>query len=305
MLAWGGALMVTGPLLSGLAVIVFSDDVGGEEPRLIGAHASFVRILGETTPMVALGLVSLALAPIVARRGAPAALAGAASLVSVCVFAPGVLQAVNAVTGSGPILWRMLYVAPIPVLVGLVFALPVSSASMPVRRWGAVAAMTAAAVCLALGGRPVWSHTGHGGPVTVTSSPEWKLDREALDDVRRLDERGVLDGGVVLLPPARMKVLTMYTTDAFPVVPRQWFIPNIKEPKADRKARRTLLELADPGGALPSEKAVRRALDRLDVRLACIAQGPDRLEALGLLRAAGYDDEQQVGSLGCLSKDGN
>ena len=119
------ALMVVGPVVSGLAVIAFSvEEVGGEDAdRAVGA--GLVRPdARRRRPLVALALVALALAPLLARRGAPAALAGASALVGVLVYAPGVLDLINAVTGSGPILWRMLYVAPVPVLVGLLVALP-------------------------------------------------------------------------------------------------------------------------------------------------------------------------------------
>ncbi len=124
LLAVGGAAMLVGPLVSGAAVVLFSTEVGGTTPTVIPSRASFVRILGEVGPMVALALVALCLAPVLARRGAPAAMAGASALVAVGVFAPGVLPLLNAVTGSGPILWRMLFVAPIAVLVGLLAALP-------------------------------------------------------------------------------------------------------------------------------------------------------------------------------------
>ena len=176
----GGALMVVGPVVSGLAVIAFSTEaVGGEDPTPLSARASFVRMLGEVGPMVALALVALAVAPLLARRGAPAVLAGASALVGVLVYAPGVLDLINAVTGSGPILWRMLYVAPVPVLVGLLVALPWAKGDRPLpataederrgnlERAGALAGLAAVVVGFALGGRPVWAlhgprRTGHG-----------------------------------------------------------------------------------------------------------------------------------------------
>jgi hypothetical protein len=304
-LAIGGALMVTGPILSGAAVVLFSSDVGGKAPRTLSAQGSFVRILGETKPMVALGLAALALAPMLTRRGAAAALAGAASLVSVWVFAPGILPLVNAVTGSGPILWRMLYVAPIPVLVGLLLAVPWTApagTSTTERRTRAVAAGAVVVVlaALAVGGRPVWSHTGHGGPVTVSSSPEWKLDTDALSDVRLLVEHH--PHGVVLLPPARMQVLSMYTTDAFPVVPRLWFIGNILEPKADLNARHVLFDLASPHRPLPTDPLIRQALKHIDVSLACIGKSTDKSGALASLAAAGYRNRERIGTLTCLSR---
>ena len=312
----GGALMVVGPVVSGLAVIAFSAEaVGGEDPTPLSARASFVRMLGEVGPMVALALVALAVAPLLARRGAPAALAGASALVGVLVYAPGVLDLINAVTGSGPILWRMLYVAPVPVLVGLLVALPWAKGDRPLpataederrgnlERAGALAGLAAVVVGFALGGRPVWAYTGHGGPVTVSSRPEWKLDLEALDDVEVLAEQDL--DGTVLLPPRRMKVLTMYTTEAFPVVPREWFIQNMDEPRASTQARRMLYDVAGGEGPFPSEGNVREALEQLDVTLACVGDGKDADRVVEIYEAAGYRNKQTVGSLTCLSLEGS
>ncbi|WP_122818347.1 DUF6077 domain-containing protein [Nocardioides pantholopis] len=303
-LALGGGLMVLGPIVSGLAVVVFSSEVGGKDPVPLSAYDSFVRMLGDLAPMVALSLVALALAPALAARGAATALAAASVLAAVVVYAPGILGLVNLVTGSGPILWRMLYVAPVPVLVGLLVTLPWATprAVRPALvRAVAVAGVAVVVLGLAFGGRPIWSHTGHGGPVTVEDGPVWKLDLEALDDVRALDERGM--EGVVLLPPRRMKVMTMYTTEAFPVVPRDWFVGNIEEPAASRKARKLLSGVAAGKPPFPSARAVDKALDQLDVSLACTGETPYRDRVVELFEQAGYGPEEQVGSLTCLPRE--
>ena len=304
-LVLGGGLMVLGPILSGLAVIAFSaEDVGGEDPTALSARASFVRMLGTDGWLVALALVALAVAPLLARRGLPAVLAGASALVGVLVYAPGVLDLINAVTGSGPILWRMLYVAPVPVLVGLLVALPwrrseQQAEATPVQQGAAYAGLAAVAVGFVLGGHPVWSHTGHTGTLTVTSRPEWKVDLPSLRDVEILAGQDI--HGVVLLPPQRMKVLTMYTTKAFPVVPRDWFIENMREPKASNDARHVLAEISDGVGPFVSEGNARRALEQLDVTLACVVTtSKDADRAVELYEAAGFDNLRRVGSLTCL-----
>jgi hypothetical protein len=171
------------------------------------------------------------------------------------------------------------------------------------RRAGALAGLAAVVVGFALGGRPVWSYTGHGGPVTVSERPEWKLDTEALADVELLAKREL--SGTVLLPPRRMKVLTMYTTEAFPVVPREWFIENLDEPLASTQARRMLYKVADGGGPFPSEGNVRKALEQLDVTLACVGDGKDADRVVEIYQAAGYRNPQKVGSLTCLRAPGD
>ena len=262
-------------------------------------------MLGTDGWLVALALVALALAPLLARKGVPAALAGATALVGVLTYAPGVLDLINAVTGSGPILWRMLYVAPVPVLVGLLVALPWRPAdgtgTTVVQRGTAYAALGAVAVGFLLGGHPVWSHTGHTGKLTVTSRPEWKVDLPSLRDVEKLAETDI--SGTVLLPPQRMKVLTMYTTEAFPVVPREWFIENMREPKASNDARHVLAEISDGVGPFVSEGNARKALEQLDVTLACVvtsAKDADRV--LELYEAGGLSDARKVGAMTCLSR---
>ena len=209
----------------------------------------------------------------------------------------------------------MLYVAPVPVLVGLLVALPWAKGDRPLpataeeerrgnlQRAGALAGLAAVVVGFALGGRPVWAYTGHGGPVTVSSRPEWKLDLEALDDVEVLAEQDL--DGTVLLPPRRMKVLTMYTTEAFPVVPREWFIQNMDEPRASTQARRMLYDVAGGEGPFPSEGNVREALEQLDVTLACVGDGKDADRVVEIYEAAGYRNKQTVGSLTCLSLEGS
>ena len=303
-LAWGGLAVSIGPFVSGAAVVAWSvEDVGGEDPVALSARDSFVRILGEQTPMVALSLIALGVAVVLARRGAPAALAGSAALGSVLVFAPGVLSLVNTVTGAGPILWRMLYVAPIPVLAGLLLAAPVPDLGAARRNLARAVPVVAAVVVLAglvAGGRPIWSHTGHGGPVTLRSSPDWKLDTEALADVRILADRGV--SGEVLLPPRRMKVLTMYTVEAFPVVPREWFIENIDEPEADNNARKLLYQLASGELPLPNKQNSAEALELLDVDLACTGESDNTARVMKYYAAAGYTEKSSYGTLSCARR---
>ncbi len=356
----GGLAMLVGPVLSGLAVVVFSSDVGGEDPVALTAQASFLRVIGDPGLMSALAVVALGAAVLLTRRGVAAALAGASALASVLVYAPGVLDVVNVATGSGPILWRMLYVAPIPVLVGLLFALPApalgagrelgqdtparAAPAPPTPHAGGVAAARpttpvgqrdgalpshdvndpghrpgparpalakvlpavpalVAVGCLVVGGAPIWSETGHGHGVKLTSTPTWKVDEKSLDDV----EKAVADGieGTVLMPPRRMKVLTMYTTDAFPVVPREWFIQNIREPKADRKARRLLYNLVDSAHPkLAGPDKVRAALERLDVDLACAGPSKRTRAVVDLFLEAGYTDTVRYGTMRCARRPG-
>jgi hypothetical protein len=95
----------------------------------------------------------------------------------------------------------------------------------------------------------------------------------------------------------------MYTTDAFPVVPRKWFIQNIEEPKADTKARRLLYALVDSAGQkLAGPDQVRNALDRLDVTLACTGRTPRTREVVDLFAQAGYTETARYGTMRCARR---
>ena len=105
----------------------------------------------------------------------------------------------------------------------------------------------------------------------------------------------------MLLPPIRMKVLSMYTTEAFSVVPRDWFVRNIEEPGADHRARRLLYDVVAARPPFPQPARVGAALQRLDVTLACA--GPSRYLAdiVDRFEAAGLTGRTTVGALTCLT----
>ena len=186
---------------------------------------------------------------------------------------------------------------------GLLLAAPMpdlGAARASLARAVPVAAGVIVVAGLLLGGLPIWSHTGHGGPVTLRDSPAWKLDTESLDDVRILADSGV--SGEVLLPPRRMKVLTMYTVEAFPVVPREWFIENIDEPVANNNARRVLYQLASGELPLPNKDNSAEALELLGVDLACTGESPNTERVMKYYAAAGYTETSTYGTLSCARR---
>ena len=170
------------PLASGLAVVFFSSGVGGAAPVALSAQASFVRILGSDRPHGRARSALRSAWPPVARaprRRLPPSRAPRRWSAAL-VFAPGVLTLINAVTGSGPILWRMLYVAPVPVLVGLLACVrlgPVRAAvrgAAPARRRPAISAAHAAArlgVALVLLSPGSPSAPARSGPPPGTAAP--------------------------------------------------------------------------------------------------------------------------------------
>ena len=114
--------------------------------------------------------------------------------------------------------------------------------------------------------------------------------------MRILADRGV--SGEVLLPPRRMKVLTMYTVDAFPVVPREWFIENIDEPEANNNARRLLYQLASGELPLPNKENSADALGLLE----STSRAPACCSTHRVMKyyaAAGYTEKSTYGTFSC------
>jgi len=99
-------------------------------------------------------------------------------------------------------------------------------------------------------------------------------------------------------------VLTMYTVQAFPVVPREWFIENIDEPKADNESRRVLYQLASGELPLPNKERAVQALELLGVDLACTGETENTKRVMKYYAAAGYTEESTYGTLSCARRPG-
>ena len=113
-------LEATGPVLAFLGGIVTLDSE-------VEPIAQIRYVLGEgataLVPLVAVLLGCLA----VGRREGRLALALASVTVFVVAFAPGALDLINDLAGSESVLWRVIWILPVPAMVGAVFtSIPVS-----------------------------------------------------------------------------------------------------------------------------------------------------------------------------------
>lgn len=293
-----------GPVLSGAAVLLFSDsEVGGEEPNLLSAQESFLRVLGPNPTMVALALAGIVLGAVLVRSGRSGVALGVTALVCLGIFLPGVLPLINDSTGAGPILWRFLYCLPIPLLIGLLVVAPVPLLKRYAgERPAALAPYGVAAVLLAgvaVVGAPLWTTVDHNGPVTLKSEPVWKVDLKALEDVEAV--MATDPTGVILMPTVQMRTLPMYTTQAFSVVPRVWYAEILEQSPEDRADRFALMDLANGARPFLTQERYTAALDNLDVSVACI--GPKRTkQAVSLVEGAGYVEPTRRGRLTCLTR---
>ena len=298
-LALGGVLFSGVPVLGGAASVLYSP-VGGAHPAVLGASATFLRVFGHSRPMVALALAGVVVGMVALRSSAAAVMLAAAWGACLLIDLPGVLPLVNSLTGAGPVLWRTFYCVPVAVLLGLAATLAVPRLTTLAK----VPALVGPAVVVALVatlGAPLWTTTDHNGPVSVTARPTWKVDQRALTDVRRV--MADHPHGVVVLPPTQMRVLAMYTTQAYAVVPRTWYAKILDEPKDVRRARFLLSRLASAHARqLPGPVAVAHALEVLHVSLACTARTSTRAQAVASMTGAGFGDPRRYGHLVCLRR---
>jgi len=301
----GAVLFGLGPVLSGAAVLLLSDGaVGGEEPNLLSAKESFLRVLGPNPTMVAIALAAIVVGAVLLRSGRSGVVLGVTAVVCLGIFLPGLLPLINDTTGAGPILWRFLYCVPIPVLIGLLVVAPVPAVQRFLGERPAALAPYGVAVVLlavvAVVGAPLWTTVDHNGPGTLKSKPVWKVDLKALDDVEEL--MATDPSGVVLMPTVQMRTLPMYTTRAFAVVPRVWYADILEQSPEDRADRFALMDLANGAQPFLTQDRYSAALANLDVSVACV--GTTRTKrAVEIDEAAGYVDPTRRGRMTCLTRD--
>jgi hypothetical protein len=213
--------------------------------------------------------------------------------VLVIILAPGVLTVINDVTGAHAILWRTMWVAPIPVLIGLVAAVPLPSGLS----WAAPVPAASLIAALLLVGLPLWTPRDN---MQFTSTPAWRYPPDELRRAHEIAERQL--DGPVLAPPLTMRALDLVTTRVHAVSPRLHYVRVLIEPAAQHRARLFLAEViaGDLPQAPPTE--IRVALSTLDVSLVC---GLDRMaHRKELFSAAGYVAAPGIFGGWCLSRPG-
>jgi hypothetical protein len=269
-LAGGALLALAAPLVAGAVLALGPSQVGGEAPVPFPVAAAFSVLLGTSTAMIVLGLLALVFAGQLAP-GRVGVLVACGSLATLAALLPGVFGLVNAVTGSGPVTWRLLLGMPTWVLVGMLLV-PVGDSlrlgelrATPRLLTGIRVAPVAALVLVLLtAGTPIWSRDVGA---QLTSRPAWKVEPEVLADVQAALKVST-PPGLWLLPPKQMEVLSLATTRVSPVVARAYYLRDLKVSRSGLQDRLVLLSLA--GGQAPPTAAVRQALRRLDVTLACV-----------------------------------
>lgn len=276
---WVGVLALAAyPVITGgiVALTGVPGDPGGQ--FLTGAEA-FHFVLGIGL-LAAVGWAGIMLAGWLSVPGATRVVVTAASLSLLVVLAPGVAAVFSSATGAGAVAWRLMWVAPVSVMVGLLatvplpWAEPTTGARSVVRQLPALAVAAGLIVALVVTGTPFWSPVRG---VKVLPSPTWKYPKQPIQQalaIRRLDP----GPGPVLAPLSTMRALSLVSSEVHAVAARPSYIPILTEEPAQHDARITLTEvfggkLTDgPGGKVGthSQQQFTAALSTLDVSMTCV-----------------------------------
>jgi hypothetical protein len=302
-----GRLLLVGlvavyPVCAGLAVTTFLFGApAGTDPKLNNAQTSWAWVVGPGV-IGLLGGAALWLGPLLVPRGAAAATAFGAALATVAMLIPGMMELLADLTGSGPVLWRVLWVAPVPALVGMLAAVPLTALGRllsPARGlgrgpgwlagWGPA---LAAVLALVLAGTPIWASTNRAR----LGSPQWKANLSVVRNAFAI-AHGYPAAKRVLAPASVMSALPLVTSRTKSVNPRSLYLQGITDGTA--QPRQLLTTFADRRQPAPSPEQVSNALQRLQVDVVCLS----RRDATGLQVAheAGFGDDRSVGTnLRCL-----
>ncbi len=293
----GTVLFALGPVVAGLGVLLFTSQVAQVWQRTKPPAKAFDRVVGPDPWLVALLVLGLLVGPALVRNREGRAFAAAATFVVFAVLTHGLFGLMNAYTGAGPIDYRLLLITPIPLLVGLLVAVPLPEILPRLVRWPVVAALAAGLILVTTAnGTPVWSKEVGAA---LTTRPTWKTHLVALHDTRRVV--AMRPGpGPVLLPKGGMALMALLTTRVHAVAPRRFYLHGLPEEAGNVIPRKVLIRVVSPTAkGLPPLPRVERALADLNVSLAC--DYATHVTALAELERAGYRSPQRVGSLICLS----
>ncbi len=222
--------------------------------------------------------------------------AALASLTAVVLVAPAVMTAFADLSDVSQVMWRLMWVTPLPALVGALVtaALGRGRGAMPMLG-SALAVLVVGAVVLT--GDPIWSTSNGAALVTW---PTWKFSPSDLSGARAIS-RIVARGEEILAPSSVSEALTVVTTLAYTVDPRSDYVRDLSSQSGFHARDRLLLEGFANGEPIGhGAPAIEGALRVLDVGMACADAG-DR-PAISLLREADYVHVWSSPVLACLGR---
>jgi hypothetical protein len=266
----GPLLMSVYPIGAGLVVSAQSE----AEPFgaiLRTADEAFYNVIGHGGWGI-LGMAALVVAPWCARPGAARTVAAGGAVAAVIAVAPFMPSLMNELTGAGPVLWRLTWLAPLPVLVGLLATGPWDNAlltknAIPRPAVGALRVLppVALGVTIVSIGALIWVP---GGPAPLTDRPTWKFPERALERAAHI--RDLYPGtGTVLAPREVMSAIALTTSRFNAVDPRAFFLQSLDEPALMHNSRTILSRtMASVPPRVPRTWSTH--LDLLHVNLVCL-----------------------------------
>nr|WP_277355722.1 DUF6077 domain-containing protein [Cellulomonas hominis] len=183
--------------------------------------------------------------------------AAAAAVSGAVLAAPPTTDLLVRVMGTDAIAWRMVWVVPVPLLVGMLAGVG------RVRVLGVVVAV-ATSVALVAGGLPLWSARNNA---TLAAPGSWKMAAGDLETARWLV--GAASGGRYLAREQVVAAVGVLDPGSLPVGSRPGYVEAYRDVDGAMVDERLLLQNLADGVASPEPDEVGRALARLDVRLVC------------------------------------
>jgi hypothetical protein len=198
---------------------------------------------------------------------------------------PPVLNALkNASSEGASVIWRVVWIVPIPAMVGLL-------ATGLLARFGTramVASATVVALICVVGGEPVWARRNGA---FVVSHPQWDISRR--DEVPASRLLALAKPGDVIAAPERISgAIATRNADVKTVDPRGSYLTGrASHAPGFHPNERRLVTRAVQSGIEPSEKAAfAAALELLSVDVACTRLGLQSGAVGDVFRAAGFQD---------------
>jgi hypothetical protein len=256
--------------------------------------------------VAAVGALGLWSAPWLARSGPAARLTSGIAVISLVLLAPALLPTLADAIDLGRALRRMLWIIPLPAMVGLLGAVPLG---LLVRRLSSSALLRSLAVAtpalvvaglLVAVGQPLWNRYTTNDSLWV-SRPTWKTNQDYLSDARAILARYRGNRAILANEPV-MAAIALVTVQPKAVDARRYYAKLTPEPLQRIRERLWLTDFVRGAEQRPSRREVRRALSDLRVGLVCVRNSlPTVIREVEL--TGRYREAFRVRDLVCLRRE--
>lgn len=285
------------PFVIGSIASRYSPPSGLQVSNLTGAAGTFHDTVGRGA-LAAISGLAIWFGPRLPRDRNARFIALGASLLVTLSLTPGLLHAVGTAISVGGALRRIVWIVPVPALVGLFATVPLPEL-LP-RRVPLLRPAAALALAVVLAGGVVAEGAGilSADSTKVLSHPAWKTYGPVRAEAQRILQR-VPAGAEVLAPYGVMRAIAIVTAKVHAVDPRSYYTMLIKEPPG-LQAQRVVLKhwiLRTPAG-IPYRR-VAHSLRLLHVTDVCLPY--DYKAEAQIVTHAGYHFEFSTNTLNCYA----